>query len=176
MSIFFRILTLSSFLLVAAGGFSSAHAAVLVSEDHFINSPTDQNAFICLQAEDSSNSSVVFAGPCANTFNQVWNWEGSEIQGLGTSVGIGGVHETCLDVRGGGTADGTLVQIFECNGTGAQEWIYTGTGTIFNPQSGKCLDLKTVNLLGISPPGERVVNGYQAVIQTCNNSQNWAVQ
>src|SRR3974390_389706 len=35
---------------------------------------------------------------------------------LGTSVGIGGMHETCLDVRGGGTADGTLVQIFECNG------------------------------------------------------------
>ena len=163
MSIFFRILTLSSFLLVAAGGFSSAHAAVLVNENNSI-SPN----VICLQAEDSSNSSVVFAGPCANTFNQVWNWEGSEIQGLGTSVGIGGVHETCLDVRGGGTADGTLVQIFECNGTGAQEWIYTGTGTIFNPHSGKCLDLKTVNRFGF--------NEYQAVIQTCNNSQNWAVQ
>ena len=168
MSIFFRILTLSSFLLVAALGFSSAHAAVLVNENHFINSPNDQTAFICLQAEDSSNSSVAFARPCANTFNQVWNWEDFEIQGLGTSVGIGGVHETCLDVRGGGTADGTLVQIFECNGTGAQEWIYTGTGTIFNPQSGKCLDLKTVNRFGF--------NEYQAVIQTCNNSQNWAVQ
>ena len=163
MSIFSRILTLSSFLLVAAGGFSSAHAAVLVNENFSI-SPN----VICLQADDSSNSSVVFARPCVNAFNQVWNWEDFEIQGLGTSVGIGGVHEKCLDVRGGGTADGTLVQIFECNGTGAQEWIYTGTGTIFNPHSGKCLDLKTVNRFGF--------NEYQAVIQTCNNSQNWAVQ
>jgi hypothetical protein len=166
MSIFSRILTLSSFLLVAAGGFSSAHAAVLF----FSFSPN----VICLQADDSSNSRVVFARPCANTFNQVWNWEDSEIQGLGTSVGIDGVHEKCLDVRGGGKADGTLVQIFECNGTGAQEWIYTGAGTIFNPQSGKCLDLKTIN--GNPGEGQNPFNEYQAVIQTCNNSQIWAVQ
>ncbi len=43
-----------------------------------------------------------------------------------------------------------------------------GTGTIFNPQRGKCLDLKTGNCVGF--------NEYQAVIQTCNNSQNWEVQ
>jgi hypothetical protein len=162
----FHVLT-SSFMVMALG-FSSAHAAVLVNLNNFINSPNNQTALICLQAEDSSNSSVAFARPCANTFNQVWNWETFEIQGLGTSVGSGGVHRKCLDVRGGGRADGTLVQIFECNGTGAQKWIYTGTGTIFNPQSGKCLDLKTINRFGF--------NEFQAVIQTCNNLQNWGVQ
>jgi Ricin-type beta-trefoil lectin domain len=155
-------------LVMALGLFSSAHAAVLVSFNHFINSPNFQTAVVCLQADNSSNGTVVFARPCGHGFNQTWDWDVFEIQGLGTSVGDGGVHRKCLDVRGGGTADGTPVQIFDCNGTGAQQWIYTGTGTIFNLRSGKCLDVKTVNRFGF--------NEFQAVIQTCNNSQNWGVQ
>jgi hypothetical protein len=29
---------------------------------------------------------------------------------------------TCLDVTAGGTANGTKVQLYTCNGTGAQRW------------------------------------------------------
>jgi Ricin-type beta-trefoil lectin domain len=162
----FHILTSS--VLVSALGFSSAHAAVLVNFNNFINSANNQTALICLNSDNSSNSSVAFARPCADGFGQVWNWGNFEIQAVGTSVGDGGVHRKCLDVRGGGRADGTPVQIFDCNGTGAQQWIWTGTGTIFNLGSGKCLDLKTINRFGF--------NEFQAVIQTCNNSQNWGVQ
>jgi len=159
---------LTSSFMVMSVGFSSAQAAVLVNLNHFLNSQNNQTGLICLNADTSSNSSAVFARPCGGSFNEVWNWENFEIQGIGTSVGDGGVHRKCLDVRGGGRADGTLVQIFDCNGTGAQQWIYTGLGTIFNLGSGKCLDLKTINRFGFDE--------FQAVIQTCNNSQNWGVQ
>jgi hypothetical protein len=166
MTDFFHVLARS--FLVMALGFSSAHAAVLVSFSHFIDSANFQVGEVCLQADNSSNSTVAFARPCNGTFTQVWNWETFEIQGVGTSVGSGGVHRKCLDVRGGGRADGTPVQIFDCNGTGAQQWIYTGLGTIANLGSGKCLDLKTINRFGF--------NEFQAVIQTCNNNQNWGVE
>lgn len=112
---------LTSGVLVMALGFSSAHAAVFVSLNHFINSQNNQTALICLGADNSSNSTIAFARPYGGSFNQAWNWENFEIQGLGTSVRDGGVHRKCLDVRGGGKADGTLVQIFDCNGTGAQK-------------------------------------------------------
>ena len=36
----------------------------------------------------------------------------------------------CLDIRGPGSADGTPVQIYECNGTGAQQWTYGTDGTL----------------------------------------------
>ncbi|MCT2591716.1 RICIN domain-containing protein, partial [Streptomyces sp. N2-109] len=46
----------------------------------------------------------------------------------------------CLDISGGGTADGTRVQLWTCNDTGAQKWQPQPDGTLRNPQSGKCLD------------------------------------
>jgi Ricin-type beta-trefoil lectin domain len=45
-----------------------------------------------------------------------------------------------MDVAAGGTTDGTLVQLYDCNGTGAQVWQHQSNGTLLNPQSGKCLD------------------------------------
>lgn len=46
----------------------------------------------------------------------------------------------CLDVTGGGTANGTAVDLYTCNGTGAQVWQPQSDGALYNPQSGKCLD------------------------------------
>ena len=43
----------------------------------------------------------------------------------------------CLDVAGGGTADGTQVRLWSCNGTGAQQWQFNGNGTVTNPGSGQ---------------------------------------
>ncbi len=39
-----------------------------------------------------------------------------------------------------GTANGTPVQLWDCNGTGAQTWQPRSDGSLFNPQSGRCLD------------------------------------
>jgi hypothetical protein len=46
----------------------------------------------------------------------------------------------CLDIAGGGTANGTLVDLYDCNNTAAQVWIPQSNGSLYNPQSNKCLD------------------------------------
>ena len=45
----------------------------------------------------------------------------------------------CLDVNGGDTTNGTVVDLYDCNGTGAQTWTPQPNGSLVNPQSGKCL-------------------------------------
>lgn len=52
----------------------------------------------------------------------------------------GGDH--CLDVAAAGTADGTKVQLWDCNGTLAQAWrFHEYFGDLINVNSGKCLDV-----------------------------------
>lgn len=52
---------------------------------------------------------------------------------------IKGICGRCLDVAGARTANRTPVQIFDCNGTGAQNWTIYNDGTI--RALGKCLDV-----------------------------------
>jgi hypothetical protein len=81
-----------------------------------------------------------------------------------TIFALGGL--ACVDVTGAGTAAGTLVQLFPCNGTVAQQWEYFD-GLIFNPHSAKCLD--AVDL----------ANGRQLIINVCTTvslSQNWQIK
>ncbi|WP_329584976.1 CAP domain-containing protein [Kitasatospora sp. NBC_01250] len=56
----------------------------------------------------------------------------------GLSGSVNGDGGKCLDVRAAGTANGTAVQLYDCNGTGAQTWTYSG-GTL--SALGKCLDV-----------------------------------
>ena len=56
--------------------------------------------------------------------------------GAGPITGIGG---KCLDVNDAGTADGTKIQLWTCNGTGAQQW--SRVGDTFRAL-GKCLDVQ----------------------------------
>ena len=152
MSSSFRILTLSGFLLVTALGFSSAHAAIFVNKDLGNG----------LEPKCLTGGSLAF--PCTARVDQVYDWESVEIRGVGTT----NVALKCLDVRGAGTADGTPVQLFTCNGTRAQRWFYTVSGQILNPPSGKCLDLK-----------KNFTSFPSVVIQTCNTtslSQQWQIQ
>jgi hypothetical protein len=62
---------------------------------------------------------------------QNWTWNSSD----GTLRALG----KCMDVTGGGTADGTQIQLWTCNGTGAQEWRWRQQTRLVNPQSGRCL-------------------------------------
>ena len=45
-------------------------------------------------------------------------------------------------MRSSGTADGTQIQIYTCNSTGAQQFTLTGSGDLLNPQSNRCVDIK----------------------------------
>ncbi|WP_405827555.1 arabinofuranosidase catalytic domain-containing protein [Streptomyces sp. NBC_01176] len=73
----------------------------------------------------------------------------------------------CLDIIGNGTANGTQVELWDCNGVGGQKWVQRADGSLFNPQSGRCLD---------SPDGA-TANGTRLRIWDCNGSaaQKFAV-
>ena len=64
----------------------------------------------------------------------------------------------CLDVHGAGTADGTAVEIYDCNGGTNQQWTLNSDGTIVGVGSGKCLDAT----------GHGTANGTLIQIWTCN--------
>jgi len=65
---------------------------------------------------------------------------------------------------GGGTANGTLVDLYSCNGTGAQVWQPQSNGSLLNPQSGKCLD----------DTGWSTTPGTQVQIWSCTGGANQA--
>ena len=66
----------------------------------------------------------------------------------------------CLDINGNGTANGTQVELWDCNGVGGQKWVQRADGSVFNPQSGRCLD----------DPSGNTANGTRLQIWDCNGS------
>jgi GH18 family chitinase len=79
---------------------------------------------------------------------------------------ITGIAGKCVDVAGANPANGTAVQIYTCNGTGAQTWIVGTDGTLRS--LGKCLNLT----------GGATANGTTAQLFDCNGSgaQAWQAQ
>ncbi|MEY2244117.1 family 16 glycosylhydrolase [Streptomyces sp. BF23-18] len=57
----------------------------------------------------------------------------------GTSGPIKGLAGKCVDVAAANSANGTPVQLYDCNGTAAQQWTLSPDGTI--RALGKCLDV-----------------------------------
>ncbi|MGW2638682.1 RICIN domain-containing protein [Streptomyces sp. NPDC001348] len=71
----------------------------------------------------------------------------------------------CLDVQGSGTANGTPVQIYTCNGSSAQRWQLWGPNKLRNVNAGKCLEVLN---------GDKA-NGTKIQIRDCKDStaQQW---
>jgi hypothetical protein len=44
-----------------------------------------------------------------------------------------------MTVASGETANGALIQLSDCDGTGGQQWRWRKQSLLFNPQSGRCL-------------------------------------
>ncbi|MEU9419598.1 ricin-type beta-trefoil lectin domain protein [Streptomyces sp. NPDC048272] len=86
-----------------------------------------------------------------------------------TTIKVHGAAGKCLDVQGGGTADGTPVQVYTCTaGSGAQTWQLFGDDRglhVRNTKSFKCLEVA----------GNKAANGTKIQIATCNSSpaQTW---
>lgn len=80
----------------------------------------------------------------------------------GTIRGIGG---KCVDVAAAGTANGTAVQLYDCNGTPAQRWTWAGDGSV--RALGKCLDVSS---------GSRA-DGARVQLWECNSTgaQRWTL-
>ncbi|MEU3254219.1 ricin-type beta-trefoil lectin domain protein [Streptomyces sp. NPDC006997] len=56
-----------------------------------------------------------------------------------TGAAIRGLAGKCVDVAGASSANGTPVQLYDCNGTAAQRWTVGADGTL--RALGKCLDV-----------------------------------
>jgi len=60
------------------------------------------------------------------------------------------------------TADGAQIQLYDCNGTGAQKWTVTAAKDIVNNAANKCLDAT----------GSSSANGTRLQIWTCTGGAN----
>jgi hypothetical protein len=81
---------------------------------------------------------------CHPNYMHSWDVVNRASSGIGTTPGkiTSGINSgKCVDVRGSNTADGTPVQIYDCNGTGAQIWTHTFNGVTVLTALGKCLDV-----------------------------------
>ncbi|MGW5198200.1 lectin [Streptomyces spiralis] len=56
-----------------------------------------------------------------------------------TGAAIRGLAGKCVDVAGANPANGTAVQLYDCNGTAAQQWTFASDGSL--RALGKCLDV-----------------------------------
>ncbi|GAA3273020.1 hypothetical protein GCM10020218_017270 [Dactylosporangium vinaceum] len=101
------------------------------------------------------------------------HWNTANNRFLITSGGTGGGAKTgpvtlvqlgkCVDVNNSNTANGTKIQIWGCNGTGAQQWTLNSDGSV--RALGKCLDVTAAG----------TANGTKLQLYDCNGTgaQQW---
>ncbi|MEV4036806.1 ricin-type beta-trefoil lectin domain protein [Streptomyces umbrinus] len=108
----------------------------------------------------SQHATYSLPGKTSATFT----WSGTQSGGgeqAGSFVGLAG---KCLDVAGGSSANGTAVQLYDCNGSTAQNWTLAADGSVRS--LGKCLDVT----------GASVADGAKVQLYDCNGSgaQRWS--
>ena len=93
--------------------------------------------------DNGGNNAAVQIWDClGGAADQHWTWNGSSLRTLGR----------CLDLANAGTVNGTLLQLYDCNGAPGQQWQQRDDGSMVNPATGRCLD--TPN--GVTTNGTRV--------------------
>jgi hypothetical protein len=71
--------------------------------------------------------------PCNGTGAQQWSVVKT---GSSNTVRVMGM---CLAPYSGGTADGTTIATYNCDGSASQEFIPESNGSLYNPRSNRCL-------------------------------------
>jgi hypothetical protein len=105
---------------------------------------------------------IVVGGTVLALVTTVMMIPGAAHAATGTITGYGG---KCVDVAAASTANGAAVQLYDCNGSSAQQWNVGTDGTIRG--LGKCLDAASAG----------TANGTLTQIWDCNGSgaQQWRV-
>jgi glucosylceramidase len=95
-----------------------------------------------------------------------FTWSGTQGSGGGTTGQITGYGGKCVDVAGANSANGTAVQLYDCNGTNAQRWTVASDGSL--QALGKCMDVTSAG----------TANGTQVQLYDCNGTgaQKWQHQ
>jgi glucosylceramidase len=111
------------------------------------------------------NQSFTYAIPARTAATFTWTGtQGGGGGGGGRTGSITGIGGKCVDVAGANPANGTAVQLWDCNGSGAQQWTVGTDGTI--RALGKCLDVS----------GGSTADGAQLQLWDCNGTgaQSWS--
>jgi len=72
-----------------------------------------------------------------------------------------GISGKCVDDPGARSRNGTKIDIYSCNGSGAQDWIVESNGSLSNAVNGKCISVRN---------GARA-DGTPIVLHACNGSR-----
>jgi glucosylceramidase len=130
--------------------------------------PDGSKALIAYNSGTGSQSVRVNWGGSSFTYtlpghtSATFTWSGNQGNGGGTGktgpiTGLGG---KCVDVAGASSANGTAVQLYDCNGSSAQQWTVGTDGTI--RALGKCLDVT----------GQSTADGAQLQLWDCGGTAN----
>jgi beta-glucanase (GH16 family) len=76
----------------------------------------------------------------------------------GTSALRSNLNSRCIDIPGANPVDGARLQMWDCNGSAAQQWTFNSDGTV--RAMGKCMD----------PAGAGTANGTPIQLVTCNGN------
>ncbi|MBB5867627.1 beta-glucanase (GH16 family) [Allocatelliglobosispora scoriae] len=101
----------------------------------------------------SPNASTVFPQTLTVDYVRVYSWTSGPGGGGKAITGPGG---KCIDVNAAGTANGTKIQLWGCNGTNAQQWTIGSDIRAL----GKCLDVASGG----------TANGTKVQLWDCNGS------
>ena len=115
----------------------------------------------------SPDASTSFPQQMLVDYVHVDAWDTGSGSGGGTATGatgaITGLAGKCVDVAAANSANGTAVQLYDCNGTNAQQWTIGSDGTI--RALGKCLDVTAAG----------TADGTKVQLYDCNGTgaQKW---
>jgi glucosylceramidase len=135
--------------------------------------PDGSKALVSYNTTGSAQSTRVNWGGQSFTYSipahttATFTWGGTQSGGTTPPPGgtgpITGLAGKCADVAGAATANGTAVDLYDCNGTAAQLWT-AGTGNSMQAL-GKCMDVT----------GASTANGALVQLYDCNGSgaQQW---
>jgi len=167
---------------VAAGaGLAVARPAQAVPIPSVVVMQNDASG-LCVTASGTDNGSPVVQARCdVNSNAQRWtqiylggSWE--LLQNL-ASVSTYPYVPMCLDVRNGGSANGTKLQVWECTNTTSMSWRFVDA---YHGDPGYPLNVHTrIGTKCLDVPAGTVVEGVQLQIYTCttrttNPAQLWA--
>jgi len=131
--------------------------------------PDGSKALIAYNASGSTQNLHVVWGSQSFTYSlpartsATFTWSGTQSGGSIPTGPITGIGGKCVDVAGAATANGTAIQLFDCNGTSAQSWGIAADGSLH--ALGKCMDLVSGG----------TANGTKVQLFDCNGSgaQQW---
>ncbi|MEU2225120.1 ricin-type beta-trefoil lectin domain protein [Streptomyces sp. NPDC018347] len=135
--------------------------------------PDGSKALIAYNGSSSARTLTVNWGGQHATYSlagrtsATFTWSGAQSGGGDDRTGaFTGLAGKCLDVAGGSTANGTAVQLYDCNGSAAQQWTVRADGSV--RALGKCLDVTSGS----------TADGARTQLYDCNGSgaQRWSYE